>query len=358
MIGRVPWVLLIGALGAVICLIGLFVAPGALARGWLAGALLALGLSVGAMWLLLVHALTGGRWGEAIRPTLHRMLALLPFGLLALVPLLFVLPVLFPWTAPTEALPESVRHKLAYLNIPFFLLRFVASALILLALAGPVRRWTEPGRRAPGSGVAVALILVSLAVAMLSVDWMMSPEPEFVSTIYPMLEASAEAVGALSLALLAITLAAPVQRIPGGEPGVPLGEDVANVLFGFLLTWAYMAFMQYLIVWAADLPSEIGWYLRRNNGGWELVLWLMLLLHLVPGAGLMVPRVKRSRAGLLALAAAMLAGHAVDVLWRIVPAGPGPGWVALGPILLLGALWGALFVAGGGLAVRRETAHA
>ncbi|EYD73937.1 hypothetical protein Rumeso_04534 [Rubellimicrobium mesophilum DSM 19309] len=348
--------LLCAALGAVLTVLAALVAPGALARGWLAGALLVLGLGLGAIWLLLIFALTGGRWGEGARPLLHGMLLLVQLGLLALLPLLLVLPALFPWTAPAETLPETVRHKLAYLNVPFLLLRAAACAVVWLGLLPFVRRWTQPGVRAPGGGVSVALILHTLAVSVLSVDWMMSLEPDFVSTIYPMIEASAEATGALALALLLAALAAPVERMPGGEKDEPLGEDLANLLFGFLMAWGYMAFMQYLIVWAADLPDEIGWYLRRNDGGWELVVWLMLALHLVPGAALMWPRLKKTRPGLIALAALILAGHAVDVVWRIAPAGPGPGWAALGPVLLLGALGGALLT-GRGLP-RRRAAHA
>ena len=106
--------------------------------------------------------------------------------------------------------------------------------------------------------------------------------------------------------------------MPGGEEDVALSEDVANMLFGFVLMWVYLAFMQWLVIWGGDLPTEIHWYIVRSQHGWQYLLWLMILLQFaVPFGGFLSRDLKRSHAGLLWLGATVLAGHFFDVFWLV-----------------------------------------
>lgn len=315
----------------------------------LTATLFLLGLPVGAMTLLMIHLLTGGKWGDAVRAPLRAMTATLPLALILLLPVLAGAGLVFPWAgADPSSLPQVVRFKLAWLNLPFFTLRFVVCAVAWLALAWAVLGWTrEPAAR--GRGAAIGLIVNALAVTFFTIDWMLSLEPAFYSTIYGMLEAAGGATGAYALALLIVTLARPIEATPGGSEGVALSEDAANMLFSFVLMWAYLAFMQWLIVWAADLPHEIHWYLLRVEGGWLYVLWLLIGLEFaVPFAGFLVRDLKRSRRGILALGAAVLAGHLVDVWWRVrPPLSDGVlGSIAFDLAALVGAggLWLSLFL--------------
>jgi hypothetical protein len=167
---------------------------------------------------------------------------------------------------------------------------------------------------------------------------MLSLEPQFYSTIYAFLEASAEVCGAFALALI-LYVASLGPTVPeGGEADVLVTEDMANMLFGFVMMWTYLAFMQYLIIWAADLPDEIGWYIARGRHGWQVVLWALVLFHAVlPMAGFLSRRLKRSRKGVIALAAMVLFGHFLDRLWRVRPAFPGTtlaaAWIDVGAFL-------------------------
>lgn len=342
----------VGFAGLLPCIGGAFLDLRLALAAWLTAALVILGLPLGAMTLLMIHGLTGGRWGEAMKPPLRATVATLPLALLFLLPPLLRPDLVFPWAAADAgALPEVVRAKLAYLNVPFLLARFACCAAVWLAMAYFVLQWTDPDfRRASTRGFALGLILHGAAVTVFSTDWMLSLDPEFTSTVYAMLEASGEAVGAAALALLVLAATRAIEAVPGGEEDAVLGEDIANMLFGFMLTFAYLAFMQWLVVWAGDLPNDIGWYLRRASGGWRVLLWLAVLLQFaLPFAGFLTRAVKRSHRGLVWLAVCVLAGHVLETAWRVRPALAEPrlalAWLDAAAALAGGCLWAALFVA-------------
>lgn len=347
--GYVALAALVASGGLVLCCLGLFVDPRSTLAGWLTVALFLLGLPLGAMTILMVHGLTGGRWGEVLHAPLRAVAATLPLALLLLLPVVARVDLVFPWagTDPTM-LPETVRQKLAYLNVPFFIIRFIVCALIWLVLGWLILGWTgsdkDRSRRTTSRPYAIGLIVHGIAVTVFAIDWMLSIEPDFYSTIYAMLEASAEVVGACALALAVLAAGRAIETMPGGEDDTALGEDVANMLFGFMLIWAYLSFMQWLIIWAGDLPEEIHWYILRGQHGWQYLLWLLIALQfVVPFAGFLNRSVKRSHRGLLGLGALVLAGHFADVLWRIRPAlsatGAPMSWTDLAAIAGAGGAW-------------------
>ncbi|MGO4637110.1 hypothetical protein AB4Z43_01565 [Mesorhizobium sp. 2RAF45] len=348
--GYVAVAALVASGGLVLCCLGLFVDPRSTLAGWLTVALFLLGLPLGAMTILMVHGLTGGRWGEALRAPLRALVATLPLALLLLLPVVTRVDLVFPWagTDPTM-LPETVRQKLAYLNVPFFIIRSIVCALIWLVLGWLILGWTAPdknrARATTSRPYAIGLIVHGLAVTVFAIDWMLSIEPDFYSTIYAMLEASAEVVGACALALAVLAAGRAIETMPGGEDNTALGEDVANMLFGFMLIWAYLSFMQWLIIWAGDLPEEIHWYILRSQHAWQYLLWLLIALQfVVPFAGFLNRSAKRSHRGLLGLGALVLAGHFADVVWRIRPALSAPiSWTDLTAIMGAGGAWCAWF---------------
>jgi hypothetical protein len=343
--------LLAALVGLALSLVGLFVAPRQLLAGWWTAAVFVLGFPVGAMTVLMIHMLTGGRWGDAVGDPLRALTALMPLAFLLLLPLLAGLGSAFPWAAEAaDALPETVRLKLAYLNLPFFLLRFGVTAIIWLFLCWMVLRLSDPAApdnpaasRRRSKWCAVGLILNGLAITVFSTDWMLALEPRFYSTIYAFLEASGEVCGAYALALLVYVLSLGAHVPEGGKQDVLVTEDMSNMLFGFVMMWVYLAFMQYLIVWAGDLPDEIHWYILRGRHGWHYILWALIALEAVlPMAAFLSRGLKRSRSGVIAVAGAVLAGHFLDMLWRIRPAFDGTAlsgiWIDAGAFLATGGL--------------------
>jgi hypothetical protein len=335
---------MIGMVALIVCAGAWIADPIDMARAWLTIALLALGFPLGALMLLMLDELTGGRWGEAIRPWLRAIAATLPLALLAFVPLLFSLPAIFSWAGDITSLSLTARHKLAYLNPPDLILRFVVCAVLWLGLAFALGIWGErlPWLRRHRPVVSgIGLGLHALVFTVFATDWMVSLEPDFYSTIYPMMVASAHLV----LVLAAILLIPGLARRRGGTPTSTLGEDLAKILVSAVLSWAYLAFMQWIIIWSGDLPDEIGWYLNRMNGGWQWVLWTVVLLGFaVPFAGLISTRGKRDPRWLRVIVAATFAGQVLLGIWRIAPAFPAS------PLLLMLLLPATLALGGLGVA--------
>jgi hypothetical protein len=308
--------------GGAVCALGLPIDPEAVLRGWLAGWAFWIGFPVGALMLLLAHDLTGGRWGDAAKAPLKALATTLPVAVLAFVPILLSLPLLYPWARPEEA--QNLANVF-YLNTPFFLARsavyFVAWAL-LAVLAG---RGT--------SFAALGLIVMGVTATFASFDWMMSIEPDWGSSIYGMLVIS----GALLTALAAAAL------VPAGENS---RKDLGSLLIAAILLWAYLSFMQFLIVWEGDMPTEITWYLKRLEGGWGwAAVAIVLGQGLLPFLALLWPPIKRSSRGLAAVCGLLLAAHLLESWWLVLPGFDVPDmtWFAPAATLAIGGLSAALF---------------
>jgi len=247
------------------------VSPAIFPHAWLAAVMFWLGWPLGSMALLFIHALTGGRWGRAIRPQLASGVATLPLLLPALLPLLFVLHALYPWMHADVAARLDNRF---YLNTPFFYARSVVYLIIWLGLALLVLRALRQENPEPlmYRMAPPGLILLALSVTFAAIDFTLSLDPHFASSIYGMLVAGEAVLLALSIAVLGVSF---VRRCDAAEST----RDLGRLLFALLLLWAYLDFMQVLIVWNSDLPDEANWYLPRLVGGWAGVAIFIAALH-------------------------------------------------------------------------------
>jgi hypothetical protein len=302
-------------------IIGWVVTPALFPHAWLAAVTCFLGWPLGSLALVLIHALTGGRWGLAVRPQLAAGIATLPLLLLALVPLLIVDRELYPWMQGSMA---AHLHNRFYLNTPFFYARFALYLIVWLGLGMRVLaalRVANPTpilyRLAPP-----ALILLALTVTFAAIDLTLSMEPQFKSSIYGMLTASEALLFALSIALFGMTSA----------PLTPLSDathDLGRLLLALLVLWAYLDFMQLLIIWNSDLPDEAGWYLRRLAGGWAGVAAAVAALHfMLPFLALLWPPVQCSRRAIRWIAALLVLTEIPRAWWIVIPAsGRRLGWL-------------------------------
>ncbi|MEX0881155.1 MAG: hypothetical protein WEB59_08305 [Thermoanaerobaculia bacterium] len=317
------------------------------------------GLAVGSLAILMLQYLTGGAWGIAIRRELEAATRTLPLTAAAFVPILFGMHRLYEWThADVVAKDELLRKKSLYLNTPFFTLRAAVSFAAWMLLAYFLSRWSrEQDTRADGGRKAVdrklqrlsggGLVVYALTTTFTSIDWVMSLEPHWYSTMYGVIFMVSQALGGLALATLAVV------RLSGFEPlagflGGRHRHDLGKLLFAFTMIWAYVTFSQYLIVWSGNIPEEIAWYLARFRGGWGYVGLAILLLQFLLPFLLLLSRQANRNPPLLTLAAGLLVlMRFVDVAWLVLPAFSRGAfrihWLDLSLPVGLGGLWLAYF---------------
>jgi hypothetical protein len=274
----------------------------AVADAWLVAVAGALGLPLGALAVLWMQALTGGRWGVILAPALRRLAGLLPLAVMAFLPLLPALPVLMPFVGADPAtLPETVAAKLEYLAPGWMVLRTLAVFAAWLAAW-----WLTMARAVlPPWLAVVGLCLYVLGLLVFTTDWMLALEPTYVSTTYPLLVGSAQLLGAFALAVVL-------------TPASERDGDFGLLLLAAILTWVYLAFMQWLITFMGNLPWETGWYLRRADApGTAVLLASALLFAAVPFFALLPAANRKAPRRLRTIAWVLIAGYAAENLWRL-----------------------------------------
>ncbi|HJU93846.1 MAG TPA: hypothetical protein VJ656_12985 [Pyrinomonadaceae bacterium] len=314
------------------------------------------GIAVGSLALLMLQHLTGGGWGFVIRRSLEAATRTLPFMALLFVPIIIgAHDVYHHWLDPVEVEKHAVvKFKIPYLNLPFFIVRTVIYFAQWILLAYFLNKWslaqdrtadnnyTKKMRLLSGPGMVILIFTVTFA----SVDWYMSLEPEWFSTIYGFIWVAAWALSALAfvIAVMAnLSKEEPMRRIVA-----PLHfHDLGKLLLALVMLWSYFAFSQYLIIWSGNLPEETGYYIHRTHGAWGAVIILIGILHFgAPFLFLLSRNFKRNPGRLVLVAGLILLMRMVDLLWMLVPAFKEEHrWIWLDLIALLGfgGGWLALF---------------
>lgn len=333
---------------------GVFISPLEFFRSYLIAYIFLLGISLGSMALVMVHHLTGGAWGLLIRRLLESATRTLPLLLVLIVPILIGLSQLYPWArADVVAKDPILQQKALYLNVPFFLGRLVFYFAAWLGVAYLLNAWSAQQDRDPTVDdrrfrllSAPGLLLYGLTVTFASVDLAMSLDPHWFSTIYGVLFMGGQALSAMAFAIAVLVFL-------GAYP--PLSDvllpshlhDLGKLLFAFVMLWAYFSFSQFVIIWSADLPEEVPWYLERSTGIWQLVIVAIAVGHFALPFVLLLSRSLKRTARLLAPVAMLLvAMRYIDLLWLVKPSFGHAGlhWLDLAAVLGLGGLWLAFFV--------------
>jgi len=343
--------MIVGIVFLVVLLAGVFFKPRQFFQAYLIGWTFWTGITVGSLALLMLQHLTGGGWGLVIRRSLEAATRTLPLMAVLFIPVLIGAHSIYhEWADHEEAAKhEVVQFKTPYLNLPFFTVRALIYFAIWFTLAFFLNKWslaqdrtadnryTKNMRLLSGPGMVVLIFSVTFA----SIDWYMSIEPEWFSTIYGFIF-----VAAWSLSALAFVIAV-MARLSGEEPmkriAAPLHfHDLGKLLLALVMLWAYFAFSQYLIIWSGNLPEEITWYLRRMHGGWGAVIVTIAILHFAaPFLFLLSRGIKRNPGRLVLIAVLVLVMRSVDLLWMLGPAFDHRMWILMDAAALLGfgGLW-------------------
>jgi hypothetical protein len=307
------WLLVGAGVGAMAIAWLAFFSPSALPAALRLALFACLAPALGSLLFALIHELTGGEWGDALRPFLAAGVRLAPRIWLLALPLIAFSG---DWSSPAWPAYDSRGMLLA---------RSVIYALIFFGLAGAL---LKPGRN-PAVWVGPAgLILVVFALHLLAEDWLASLEPHWHSTAFPLVWMTGLAVAGLALAILA-ALACGISPRQKRESSDSLGVDWGNLLLAAVVFWCYVAFAQFLIIWAGNLPREIVWFEHRTRGAWALVPPVLAVIHfLLPLAVLLSRSFKRSPGMLAAVAATLLVAQGMYAAWMILPAFASKGLAA------------------------------
>ncbi|WP_243028341.1 hypothetical protein [Thermus albus] len=266
-------------------------------------------LSLGALLVLLLHNALTSRWGVPLEPYLYPLARLLPLmGLLGL-PFFFFLPELFPWARPGANLDPILAHRSGYLNAPFMLLRYV----VFFALFAWVLLKLKPGEHRSEVG-AWGLPLVFAAATFLSYDLFMALEAHFYS-------ASFGVILLLSAAVLALAVAVALAASKGTPALMGQAQNHTNLLLALSIIWIYVEATTLIIVWGADLPHEVEFYLKRLEGSWGTVaaLWAVGGFFL-PFLYLLTNLPKREARFLLPVALWIPIFRLLHLAWYVLPA--------------------------------------
>ncbi len=344
--------LIVGVVFVVLLVVGLFVDRAQFFHAYLVGFIFWVGITLGSLALLMLQHLTGGVWGLVIRRVLEAATRTLPLMLILFLPIIVGLKQIYPWTsAEFMAQTDALKQKAHYLNPSFFVVRSLLY-FALWSLMAMLLNWLSIQQDRSGdkqiskrfqviSGPGLGLLIISITFA--AIDWVMSLEPAWSSTIFGLIFVAAWSLSALSFTI--ITMSWLSQRPPlSGVVQRAHFHDWGNLLMTLVMLWTYFAFSQYLIIWSGNLAEETTWYVARKHGGWGVIaLAIVVLQFAFPFLSLLSRAAKKSSERLAMLALLILVMRVIDVIWLIEPAFTGEhfrlSWMDMVAPIAIGGLW-------------------
>ncbi len=349
--------LIVGVVALAASLVGLFTDKTHFWQSYLFGYIFWAGLALGCLGIFLLHNVAGGNWGVAIRRFMESGVQTLPLVGLMAIPIFFALTTLYSWTnADVRAHDFAVGHKAAYMNVPFFIGRTILYFIIWLFCGLRILKMANEHDRTGDAGLfkrikgrsAPALLIFVITTTLAFIDWIMSLEPDWYSTIYPWMFTVGEVLMTFSFMIALLVLFS--KREPFASFVKPAHyHDLGNLMLAFTMLWAYMSFAQLLIIWAENLPDEIPWYIRRFSGGWGYVAWTISVFHFCLPFFLLLFRFVKKNPNLIRwLAMWMILIRILDVFWIVTPAFRQRGlevyWTDLAALVGIGGIWLAYFI--------------
>jgi hypothetical protein len=320
--------LIVGVVGLAAGLAAWAIWPVHFFPAYLTGFMYWIGVSLGCLGLTLLHHLVGGSWGLVIRRPLESGAMNVLLMIVLFVPLAFGLETLYPWARAGGNAHDVTGGHTVFLSQFYFLVRvciyfgiWIVMGLAVNLLSNMQDRTTNAGpsswlQTVAGPGIA----LLFLAATFAAVDWGMSLDAKWTSTIYGVMIIIGDALATMAITIVIAGLLAtdrPMSEI--ATPGRL--NDLGNLMLAFTMLWAYMSFCQFLIIWSGNLSEEIPWYIRRTRGGWEwFALGLIVCHFFLPFFILLFRSNKRETKNVMRVALWILFMHWVNFVWLVVPA--------------------------------------
>jgi hypothetical protein len=348
---------LIGIASEAVLVMGVIVDPPQFFRAYLAAYLCCLNIALGGLVLLMIYHVTGGVWGFLLRRIFEACAKTLPLLAVGFVPIALGAKSLYLWAQPEAvASNELLQQQSIYMNPGFWIIRAAAYFLLWNALAFFLCRWSRLQDKTANPRIqrwlnglsGIGLMLYGVTMHFAAVDWIISLQPEFHSTIIGPLLASQQLLSGFAFAIIVLAL------LSDREHPTPLISahslnDLGTLLLTFVVLWGYMWWFEFMLIWIANLPVDVIWYVDRVQGGW---LWLVVALAVfgfaAPFLLLLQRGLKRNLAALLRIAALVLFFQLAFTHWQILPAFQpahfGDCWMSAFAPSAIGGIWLAVFL--------------
>jgi len=322
----------IGGIGSIIILVIALIFPEQreqALRSWLLGFIFWGGIGIGSLGILLLQYLTGGAWGVMIRRILEAGSRTLPIVFVLFLPIMFGLTYLYAWTHMQD--DPIVQYRGAYLSVGWFIIRSVLYFVLFGSMAYFLNKWSLEQDSATtyeesaksladcGKFSGPAIIFYVFTVTFASIDWVMTLDPHFYSTMWGFLFVAGWTLSTFSFAVVLLAWLSdrePMNRIVGKRHF----HDIGKLMLAFTMVWAYFNFSQYLIIWSGNIPEETKWYIPRVQGTWGAIGVLLIIFHFAfPFLVLLSRDIKRNAKWLSMLAVFILVMRLIDMYYLIGP---------------------------------------
>ncbi len=321
----------IGVIGVALGLVEVGIDPTRALFAYMAGFLVALTIALGSLLFVMIAHIARARWFVVLRRLTGAIAATIPVFPLLFLPMALGVKRLYPWAGPSAELDPEQRawalHVHGWLNVPFFLVRSYLYLAIWSVVAIALRRASVINDEHPSEAnvrrerflAAAAVPVVAFTFTFASFDWVMSLNARWTSDMMGLYLFAGAFAGAVGATAIAAWLAWRAKLLPA-EVGPAHFHALGRVLLVGVIFWAYIAFVQFLLVWIADLSRETSFYAERVRGGWAWVCALLGVVHFAVPFLLLLSRSLKRAPGRLAFAGSWLVcGHALDVSWLILP---------------------------------------
>ena len=321
------------------------------------------GIAMAALLINMAFQAGKAKWYVVLRRVLETVPLSGVLFVVLFIPVLLGMGHLFPWLHPERLSPELrelAEHRRPYLNVPFFVVRAALYFAVWIAIARLLYGWSV---RQDGEGGALltlrqrrlgagALPLMAIVISFAAFDWQMSLDLHLASTIFGVYFFAGSFLAAFAVLILALASTRTVEGTPGALMNANHWHSLGKYLLAFVAFWAYIAFSQFMLIWIANLPEEVPWYLARGRGGWLTTAVFLVVFHfLVPFFVLLHRDLKRSPRALSFIAVWVLLVHYIDVYWVMMPAlqhdprgAVGLHWTDLTAVLGVGGAFAAYVV--------------
>ncbi len=317
-----------GVLGVVLAVAGFFMSGAdRFFQAYLVAYTFWMGVVLGSLALLMVQHLSGGVWGLVLRRPFEAAVRTLPYMAVLFLPIAFGMHSIFEWSRPEAASDPILSQKALYLNVPFFLARQVFYFAVWTTIGTLLSKWSNEHDRTGDPALVdklsklsgAGLLIYGLTVTFAMVDWTMSVNAHWFSTIWGMLYAGGQGLSAFAfgiIVLLMLAQTAPLNKVITTHHF----HDLGKLLFAFLMLWAYLSFSQFLIIWSANLPEEIPHYINRWDNSWRWLSVFIVVGHFIVPYTLLLSRdLKRNMFQLRVIATWLLCARWADYYWHVAP---------------------------------------